>query len=79
MLNWTQYPRKILYPTDFLPYIEEPVQAILEDFVKKLEGYLGVMREVINIADIWEKNPAPEGEGKTLKEFLDKACWHLVI
>ena len=74
VLNESQYPRSILYPTDFLPYVEEPVQAVLDEFVKKLEGYLGVMKEVINIADIWEKSPAPEGKGKTLKEFLSKVC-----
>ena len=50
------------------------MQAILDEFVKKLEGYLGVTREVISIADIWEKNPPPQGKGKTLEEFLSKVC-----
>ncbi|KAK5660029.1 hypothetical protein OQA88_13497 [Cercophora sp. LCS_1] len=36
-----QYPKRILYPTDFLPYTEEPVQAILEEFTVQLERYLG--------------------------------------
>jgi hypothetical protein len=38
----------------------------------QLERYLGVLREVINIAEIWDKSPPPEGEGKTIKEFLNK-------
>jgi len=40
--------------------------------VKQLESYLSVTREEVNIAKLWEKNPPPEGEGKTIKKFLDK-------
>ncbi|KAK3984184.1 amidase signature domain-containing protein [Cladorrhinum sp. PSN332] len=71
-----KYPTRILYPTDFLPYTEEPVQAILEEFVKQLESYLGVQREVINIAELWDKYPPPEGKGKTIKEFLNKTGFY---
>ncbi|KAK4446469.1 amidase signature enzyme [Podospora aff. communis PSN243] len=71
-----KYPKRILYPTDFLPYTEEPVQAIVEEFTVQLEKYLGVSRETINIAEIWDKNPPPEGKGKTIKEFLDKTGFY---
>ncbi|KAK0612223.1 hypothetical protein B0T14DRAFT_572039 [Immersiella caudata] len=46
-----KYPGRIFHPTDYLPYTEEPVQAILEEFTVQLEQYLRVSREVINIAE----------------------------
>jgi len=39
----------------------------------QLEKYLGVSREVINITEKWDKNPPPQGKGKTIREFLNKA------
>lgn len=71
-----KYPKRILYPTDFLPYTEDPVEAILEEFVQKLESFLGIMRTKISIADIWTQSPPPEAKGKTIKEFLNKTGFY---
>lgn len=73
-----QFPRKILYPTDFLPYGDSKMQAIADEFVKHLEGYLEVERSVISISERWSKCPPTQANGRSIREFLEKVRYNML-
>ncbi|THZ54669.1 amidase signature enzyme, partial [Aureobasidium pullulans] len=72
----SQYPKRILYPTDFFPQADDTQQAICEAFISQVEDFLGVKRTPISFRDEWEKNPPKEAGSKSLLDFLEmSAVW----
>lgn len=58
--DYTMYPRKLLFPVDVFgtsyrtnPPAKGSVEAILNTFVKKVEGFLGVTRTEVNFTTMW--------------------------
>lgn len=70
LANISQYPRRILYPTDYFPYKNAAQQRMAEDFIAMLENFLGVKRIELSLADLWENKPPPEAKKKSLAEFI---------
>ncbi len=66
------FPRCILYPTDFFPHEDASQQAMVDEFVKRLEDFLGVKRTPITITNEWRTKPPKEAHGMQLEQFLDK-------
>jgi hypothetical protein len=62
----------LFYPLDFFPHGNENQQAMVMEFVKAIEDFMGVEATEINIAERWMQCPPPEAEGKSVKEFLTK-------
>lgn len=70
-----EYPTKILYPTDSLPYDDEPIQAFYEEFMQKLGRFFGAKPEVFSIAERWDQRRPSEANRKGLKGYQEKqAC-----
>ncbi|KAI0393486.1 amidase [Xylariaceae sp. FL0594] len=64
---------KILYPQDYLPTTNKDQSAVINNFVTALEGYLGVTRESVSIAERWAKDQ-PDGSDHTdISQYLEKA------
>jgi Asp-tRNA(Asn)/Glu-tRNA(Gln) amidotransferase A subunit family amidase len=77
-LDMTQYtrrrPKRILVSEDFLPWGDRAQQAMVEQFVRVLEKFLGFEREPMSIAKLWEASP-PEGvHGKSLREYIENTA-----
>lgn len=73
LANIHQYPRKILYNTDFWspsPHTKD-YQAIVDEFVKVLETFLNVSKTTFSMRGQWEQNPPPQAEGRSLDDYLD--------
>ncbi|KAK6527768.1 hypothetical protein TWF694_004748 [Orbilia ellipsospora] len=73
--NCTNYPKRIIYPLDFLPKQDKTQQAMIEEFVSVLEKFLGVKRVEINMAERWDKCPPAAANGKSLKEYLKNSAY----
>ncbi|ROW13500.1 hypothetical protein VPNG_04455 [Cytospora leucostoma] len=69
-------PRRIIYPTDFFPLPDPDQQKLVEDFVGKLEGYLGVRHAKISLAKLWQDKPPAESDA--MQSYMEKApFWSL--
>ena len=66
------FPKKILYPTDFFPHSNPDQQEMVEQFISRVEKFLGVRRTIFSMKDRWDKCPPEAAKGKTLKEYLAK-------
>ena len=65
--NWE--PRKILWPSEYCDpqskYVvtqNEKVHAVFEEFVSKLEDFLGVKRTIVSLRDLWMKREPNQPE-----------------
>lgn len=67
-------PRRIILPTDFFPLPNADHQQLLDEFIERLETYLGVKTESVSLAQLWDNNPPSDSlvAGETLQEFLAK-------
>ncbi|KAI1365982.1 amidase signature enzyme [Xylaria arbuscula] len=63
-------PTTLLYPTDYFPFPEPHAQGALDQFVERLESYLGIKRTVININEMWMKQN-PDSRGRALDDYLN--------
>jgi hypothetical protein len=59
-----------LYPTDYWPTTHGPSQEVFEDFIARLEKYLGVERTAISLEETWEQH-RPEGVTDSLSEYFE--------
>jgi hypothetical protein len=67
-----QFPKRILYPSNFLPVANSEQQTIIDAFTTVLEDYLAVQSEKIDIKELWKANTPEAAGGKSLEEFLSK-------
>ncbi|KAL3477183.1 amidase signature enzyme [Aspergillus californicus] len=51
--NYTQFPKRILYPREYWINIAENYTAPGEEYVRKLESFLGVNRTVVDSNALW--------------------------
>lgn len=59
-----------MYPQDYLPTVNQLQSKLIEIFVKGLEEAFEVKREVISLAEEWEKD-CPDGpENPDIAEYL---------
>ncbi|KAF2652401.1 putative amidase [Lophiostoma macrostomum CBS 122681] len=72
--QWTKYPSRILYPTDFFPHGNAKHQAMVEELVSVLEKFLGTKRIEFNIADRWNRCPPAEALGKPERSAFWSLC-----
>lgn len=64
--------RRIIYPVDFFPLTDPNHQQLVEEFVHKLEGYMGVRRTEVGLAQLWQDKP-PHGlftGGESLQDYM---------
>lgn len=47
---------------------------MVDAYVEILEKYLGINRTHFSIAERWKQCPPPEAQGKSLQEYINKAC-----
>lgn len=76
--NGERYPSKILYPKDFFPHSNKNQQAMVEEFVRVLENFLGVKRTEFSFADRWDKCPPAAAKGKPIKEYLARVTLYFL-
>lgn len=67
-----QLPKvRILYPTDYLPTVNNAQTQLINNFVEGLERTLNVKRTEISLAETWSSD-CPDGLAKQdLKEYLE--------
>ncbi|KAJ5847216.1 hypothetical protein N7455_011173 [Penicillium solitum] len=58
--NYREYPKRLFYQNSSFPNSNTASGAILEEFVMKVEYFLGTKREFIDIASHWEKSHPSE-------------------
>ncbi|KAF2642198.1 hypothetical protein P280DRAFT_396785 [Massarina eburnea CBS 473.64] len=68
--NCKQKPTKLVYPTDYWPVSDSTSQKVFEDYVQKMERYLGVERTSINLGELWKKTN-PVGTDECLEDYLE--------
>ncbi|KAK0732130.1 amidase signature domain-containing protein [Lasiosphaeris hirsuta] len=51
----TRKPTKLLYPVDFWTVSHRQSQEVFDEFIRRLETFLGVERTVISIGRLWNK------------------------
>jgi hypothetical protein len=68
----SQFPRKLLFPTDFFPNYDPATLNATEKFVTILEKFLGVERSPISFATKWDKTRPEEAHGKPLEEYAEQ-------
>ncbi|ROW08437.1 hypothetical protein VMCG_03147 [Cytospora schulzeri] len=76
----TTLPRRIIFPVDFFPLPDPDHQKLVEEFVEKLEGHLGVRRIEVDLAQLWKDKPPSEPfvTDESLQEYMKKApFWSL--
>ncbi|KAJ6177703.1 hypothetical protein N7519_008164 [Penicillium mononematosum] len=54
--NYRDYPKRLFYPNSSFPRSNTASGALLEEFVTKVEDFLGTKREFVDIASHWEKS-----------------------
>ncbi|KAM4060528.1 amidase [Hirsutella rhossiliensis] len=68
-------PTKLIYPTDYWPVADEASQRVFEAFITRVEGFLGVKRTNISLADTWKKT-RPKGTHESIgKHFHHAFDW----
>jgi len=63
-------PTKILYPTDYWAIDHEESEALFEQYVAKLESYLGVKRTQVSLEEVWQTTKPLETE-LSLSEYFE--------
>ena len=51
--NYTTFPKKIIYPTEYWTSVVENYTVPCEEYVQKLEAFLGVNRTVVDSNELW--------------------------
>lgn len=51
--NYTAFPNKILYPREYWANIADNYTVPCEEYVQKLEAFLGVNRTVVDSNQLW--------------------------
>lgn len=71
-------PNRILYPKDYFPLADPQQQALYEDFLQKLEAYLGVKRIEVNLARLWTDRPPSDVDavGLPLQDYMKKVSFY---
>lgn len=49
--NYSSFPKRILYPSNYLPHGSTEGQAIIEDFIQSMESTFGMERVVVNVTE----------------------------
>ncbi|KAI8628594.1 putative amidase [Xylariaceae sp. FL1651] len=73
--TFSGFPTKILYPREFYPLVNLEHQALVEEFVRMLEKFLGTKRVPFSFVDEWEKNPPKEAQGMPLLKYTEKSAF----
>lgn len=53
--DYREYPKKLFYQSSSFPSTNTTAGALIEDLVLKVENFLGVKREFVNISSHWEE------------------------
>jgi hypothetical protein len=69
-----QFPKNILYPTEYFPLKDAGQQKIIDQFVQIMENFLGVKKTTFSLAGRWTENPPAEANGKSLDEYAYKVA-----
>lgn len=64
---------KILYPSDYLPTLNETQTQVIDKFVTGLESALGVKRTPISLAELWKRDVPDGPENSDIAEYLETA------
>ncbi|KAK3938198.1 glutamyl-tRNA amidotransferase [Diplogelasinospora grovesii] len=71
-------PTKLLYPLDYWQqWPDNSAKAAMEGSVRALEGFLGIKRSIVNLADLWLEHD-PAGNGLPLDSFLQDTFMNLL-
>ncbi|KAL7914159.1 amidase signature domain-containing protein [Trichoderma velutinum] len=63
---------KLIYLTDYWPVNHDESQKVMENFITRVESFLGVNRTNINLADTW-KRTRPEGTDESISKYFHHA------
>ncbi|UKZ65400.1 uncharacterized protein TrAtP1_006593 [Trichoderma atroviride] len=65
-------PNKLICLADYWPVEHEESQRVMENFIKRVESFLGVNRTNINLADTWTRT-RPEGTDESISKYFHHA------
>ncbi|KAJ5342597.1 hypothetical protein N7541_011721 [Penicillium brevicompactum] len=74
--DYTEYPKKLFYQNSSFPAVNTTAGALIEEFVGKVEKFLGAKREFVNISSQWEETQ-PSGTA-AISKFLNTTYASLV-
>ncbi|TGO51362.1 hypothetical protein BOTNAR_0359g00120 [Botryotinia narcissicola] len=66
-------PTTILYPLDYLPTSNKAQMDFIDSFVRDLEGFLGVRKTEISLAEMWRNSSPKSAENIELSDYLETA------
>ncbi|KAJ6125743.1 hypothetical protein N7523_003363 [Penicillium sp. IBT 18751x] len=75
--DYQRYPKRIYYADSSFPNVSTDAGALLENFVVKLEKFLGTKREHVDIATHWE-NTHPSDAPSDISDLLNTTYATLV-
>lgn len=67
--DYTEHPKKLFYQNSSFPAVNTTAGALIEEFVGKVEKFLGTKREFVNISSQWEETQ-PSGTA-AISKFLN--------
>ncbi|KAH9942204.1 amidase signature enzyme [Epithele typhae] len=80
--SFTSFPKKIIIPTDFFSIDNPPVpgtsDAIYNDFITQLEGFLDVSRTKVSVAGIWNATKPANVSAPSLSALLQTTYADLI-
>lgn len=68
--DYKKYPKRIFYPDSEFPNASTDAGSLLEEFVVKLEGFLGAKRESVDLRSHW-KETHPSNAPEVVDQFLN--------
>ncbi|CAI7654638.1 unnamed protein product [Penicillium glandicola] len=75
--DYREYPKKLFYQNSSFPTSNTTSGALLEEFVLKVEDFLGTKREFVDIASHWEKT-RPSDKPSVINDMLNTTYATLV-
>jgi hypothetical protein len=63
-------PTKILYPTDYWPVKHQESQTVFDNYIAKLEAYIGVKKTPINLENLWQETNSVQTD-ESLEDYFE--------
>jgi hypothetical protein len=79
LLTRDKFPTSIIYPSDYLPTVNQDQQAIIDLFVQDLEASLGLIHTKLSFKSLWDESPPEAAMGQGLEEFMKDVSESVLI
>jgi hypothetical protein len=73
---FSHLPSSIIYAPSSFPHINTQVVEMVENFIDRMERYLGIRKRIIDLDDAWKRY---SGSSEPLSESMRNFCGNLTI